>query len=585
MDKFNEADFWILATRKLIDVCHPDIEIFKGFRYSLKQVDAAFLILRWLNQNHRGLPMKQAIQHKEIKIPVLETTGEIPEGARQYPPNFQFHDDHSSSRDDYGCQDMHALRTWQKSTYDNIRRRQLNSFGERINLRGPIYSREEALQQKVIPPPSVSIPGIVVLHMILDIQCQLLKELENVQLSSSEYLSSCQEFSKYGIEMDPREPTMDILETVFEPHQLIDIIEVWTGRKTLVGNFCGSGKTIIIVGLLVLIQKDNESRLANNQAAKAVLVAMPSIVLGQFCQTLRQWAPSLGFRVYDSSTACKQYLQRTDFQKGGQHDPYDKEKEHIIVTSFSFFSRHHPNDTKWQYNEETHGSEWIDVEISEATDLTKCFYYCLCDELHKIKRGLKGAAGASIIRLKAKKRWGLTATPFPNKLQDLYGELQFLQDPDISDAVVRAKPWEHLSVDEKYRAESFMEHVVNYLGTDPITDKAALQWFQKLDTATDRLQEILQHIMIRRTRYCKIPEAVNIHTGWIRRGNNEGVIGQGMPNIAKLLIGVQYTEGQLREFEYVSSKRKNYSVVEISRNESVSKTTRYSKNDLSCPII
>ena len=190
----------------------------------------------------------------------------------------------------------------------------------------------------------------------------------------------------------------------------------------LITDYCGSGKTVIVIGLLLQIQREERKRFERGRTlrAKPSMLVMPSGIAESQREKISTLAPGLRLERYYGTHRVR--IVRADFEVGGEFDPTKADTIDIIIsTTYSSMGQRHPVPTP--ADEDEQGSELA------VSDLRRCIDTLILDEAHLIKAGSAGKRARAIIKLEATRRIAFTATPFFNTIGDTRGLLEFIQIP------------------------------------------------------------------------------------------------------------------------------------------------------------
>ena len=340
-----------------------------------------------------------------------------------------------------------------------------------------------------------------------------LKQMNDSSLyAHTYYIKACQ-----ALKLDLERPTVKGMNIYLSPHQVIGLYWLWliesaedpdTVPGGIVGDFCGSGKTIICIAFLVhcanqedpqngdtiegidnpddkeMVQEEehppnisssNEDQ--NKPHHRPTLIIVPSQIAHQFTKDIRKYAPqalkvTTYFSPYTDKGKIKQ-IQRSDFKPSDQNSearfPSDKAStcREVIMSTYTRWNSAHPSPFKWDSLKRVfvpagrgragNGRHYRDKLSNDQ----KYFARLIADEGHTIKGGAKLRRALAVIQQKARRYYAFTATPFPNSLGDILGLMEFIQKrgQDIGDT-----DWDDLTTAQKCTADALQKFVLDPLG-------------------------------------------------------------------------------------------------------------------------
>ncbi|CAO3597231.1 unnamed protein product [Absidia cylindrospora] len=187
-------------------------------------------------------------------------------------------------------------------------------------------------------------------------------------------------------------------------------------RGGLLCDDMGFGKTIQALAIIVSRRCPNPDPLPHNNLplsrspvtqpilAKSTLIVCPVSLMSQWAQEIKNKTKNLSVYIHHGH---KRFVLAKDVA------PFD-----VVITSYSILGSEYPSGL---HRRSTH-----DCLFSMT------FHRVILDEAHSIKNR-NCVQSRACYALKSNYRWGLTATPIQNKLDDIYSLIHFLDIAPLSD--------------------------------------------------------------------------------------------------------------------------------------------------------
>jgi superfamily II DNA or RNA helicase len=174
------------------------------------------------------------------------------------------------------------------------------------------------------------------------------------------------------------------LPSTLRPYQYDGVRALADNESFLLGDDMGTGKTVqAVVALRILVQKAKVHK---------GLIVCPLAVLPTWADHLERWGRILNFSVVRGSNAERRLQWNTP--------------AHVYVTTYETLRE--------------------DVEIVCDPSEGMEFDLVIADEVQKIKNPGTGTSQA-LKRLDAERRWGLSGTPYENRIDDVISIFEFLR--------------------------------------------------------------------------------------------------------------------------------------------------------------
>ncbi len=174
------------------------------------------------------------------------------------------------------------------------------------------------------------------------------------------------------------------LPSTLRPYQYDGVRFLADNQSALLGDDMGTGKTVqAVVALRILVQKAKVSK---------ALIVCPLAVLPLWADHLERWGRILNFSVVRGNKAERRLQWNTP--------------AHVYLTTY---------DTLRE-----------DVEIVCDPSDRMQFDLVIADEVQKIKNPATGTSQA-LKTLDAERRWGLSGTPYENRIEDVISIFEFLR--------------------------------------------------------------------------------------------------------------------------------------------------------------
>ena len=238
----------------------------------------------------------------------------------------------------------------------------------------------------------------------------------------------------------------------------------------LLFDYMGYGKTVEALALVVGNKPLDVRKKTRDSGAATTLVVVPSAAAQQWVQEVKRHCPDL-----DVTSWTKQFELRSLLRA-----------DILVITYVELRLVYKKTASIEKRKKKTRQADDKEDDLILDHPLFKTmFHRIILDEVHEIK-GYTNITYDSVMALKAKHRWGLTGTPTPNGIVELFPYLKFIRHPKVS---------------------SLREFKRTYIGGK---GRNALS----KDERSERLSELLRPVMILRipshsflgTSLLKIPE-------------------------------------------------------------------------------
>lgn len=217
-------------------------------------------------------------------------------------------------------------------------------------------------------------------------------------------------------------------------------------------DYMGLGKTVETIALAIQNQANKDT---HESGDATTLVVVPTAVAQQWADELRLHCPGLIASAW-TKHADMRALMSSKF---------------LIITYPELRAAYkEAGGAKGRGNKKPKGDEEESSPVLNHPLFNAKFHRIVLDEMHEIK-GYRNVTYDSVMALNAKYKWGLTGTPTPNGIEELYPYLKFVGHPDITTMA------------------DFKKRFVSGKGSDALLEEERFE----------RLRKLLTSVMIMRT--------------------------------------------------------------------------------------